>query len=291
MQVFTALTLLCIFVNASGLGTNEYPRGWHQEVGIKNAEEIKRREDRMVGIGPIVGGVVAPANAHPYLVGLLIDVIGLISPSACGGSLLTANRILTAAHCWFDGRSQAWRITAVLGSQFLFHGGLRIQPNKIALHPRFDPRTFANDVAMLHTPTKVRFSHNIMPIRLPHENLLMMDLTNQWAKASGYGRYSDLTNPTTNAVARSVWLPIISLDACRAFFGDAVLDSNICTNGHGGVGICTGDSGGPLAVTQTDGNTYLVGVSSFVARQGCELGFPSAFARVSYFIDWIRAQL
>lgn len=291
MRVIFALLLLCIVTSAIGEATNYYENGWLESVGVRNAEDIKRREARIMAQSPIVGGVIASANAHPYLVGLLVDVYGLRSPAACGGSLLSTNRILTAAHCWFDGKNQAWRFTAVLGSPFLFHGGLRINPNGITLHPHYKYKTFANDIALLHTPTPITFSHTIRPISLPHEHLIKMDLTYEWGMASGYGRYSDATIPNTNAMARSVWLRMISLNTCRLFYGDVVRDSNICTNGFGGVGICQGDSGGPLTVTQTDGQTFLIGVSSFVARYGCELGFPSVFASVSYYIDWIRFHL
>lgn len=34
--------------------------------------------------------------------------------------------------------------------------------------------------------------------------------------------------------------------------------STICTSGHGGVGICGGDSGGPLATYGWDGEPFLV---------------------------------
>ncbi|CAH0406932.1 unnamed protein product [Chilo suppressalis] len=263
----------------------DHLNSWHESVGIKNAEEIKKYEANR-----IVGGAVAPVDAHPYLVGLLIDLWGSPSVSACGGSLLSHNRILTAAHCWYDGVFTAWRFTAVLGSPFLFHGGLRVIPDRIAIHPEYDARTFANDIAMLMTPVRIPFTHNIQPILLPQGEMLQESFEGDWTIASGYGRYSDLNNPTTNTMARYVFLRVISLAKCRSFYGNIVLDSNICTNGHGGTGICQGDSGGPLIVIR-HGQPVLIGVSSFVARDGCELGFPSAFARVSTYINWIRQRL
>lgn len=264
--------------------------GWHENVGIKNAEKIKQAEDAELQASRIVGGVIAPINFHPYLAGLVIDVVGFNSPSACGGSLLTSSRVLTAAHCWFDGRAQAWFVTVVLGSQFLFHGGLRIPAAAIALHPKYNFRTFANDIAMLHLAQSVRYTSAIKPIPLPHGHLLKMDLSGNWAMAAGYGRYSDATIPTTNTMARNVFLQLISLEQCRAAYGSIVLNSNICTSGEGGVGICRGDSGGPLTVNYM-GQEVLIGVSSFVAYDGCELGHPSAFASVPAFLGWIKANL
>lgn len=290
MRVILLVSLLCASISAYEDESIEYPEGWHRSVGIKDAESRKKYENLLMALGPIVGGSIASVDAHPYLVGLLIDIIGMSSQSACGGSLISSSRVLTAAHCWNDGRVQAWRFTAVFGSPFLFHGGLRLFPNGIAVHPQYQARTLANDIAVLYLQGHVPFTNNIRPIRLPFGQLFNQDLTGRWATASGYGRYSDAVSPTTNTMARYVPIQVISLQQCRGVFGDVVLDSNICTNGYGGVGICRGDSGGPLTMTH-HGEPVLIGVSSFVARYGCELGFPSAFTRVTSYVDWIHRHM
>lgn len=48
----------------------------------------------------------------------------------------------------------------------------------------------------------------------------------------------------------------------------------------------TGDSGGPLTVYR-DGKLVLIGVVSYGALAGCELGYPTGFARMTYFMPWI----
>lgn len=291
MRVLLVLSLLCIHATWGLQQTREPYTGWHEKVGIKYAQDIKQYETEHFN-SRIVGGNVATVNAHPYLAGLLIDVFGLNAPSACGGSILTSTRVLTAAHCWNDGRFQAWRIQVVLGSPFLFHGGLRIFASSIALHQNYDHRTFANDIAMLYLPNQIPFSNQIRPITLPSGPFLTFDYAGSWALASGYGRYSDLTIPTTNTMVRNVVLQVISLEQCRRVYGsNVILDSNVCTNGVGGVGICQGDSGGPLTVFANGGQEILLGVSSFVAYDGCQLGHPSAYASVPKFIDWIHRHL
>lgn len=266
---------------------NEEFVGWLEKVGIKTAAKIKQAEQHQIFMQRIVGGAIAPINYHPYLAGLLIDINELQSPAACGGSILTPASILTAAHCWFDGRNRAVRFTVVLGTPFLFHGGLRIQASSIAVHHQYDFRTFANDIAMLYLPRRIIFNHAVQPIPLATDSLLSTDKAGMWAVAAGYGRYSDVINPTTNTMARNVFLQTISLETCRGYYGNVVLDSNICTSGVGGVGICRGDSGGPLTINH-QGKEWLIGVSSFVARDGCELGFPSVFASVPSFRAWIQ---
>ncbi|CAH2265770.1 jg7958 [Pararge aegeria aegeria] len=271
-------------------GTIDYS-GWHHREGIPRAHKIKEAEDRYQrSLQFIVGGSIAPLYTHPYLAGLLIDVVGHKNPSACGGSLITNTRVLTAAHCWSDGRFQAIKMTVVLGSAFLFHGGIRIKTSTISNHPQYNPRTLANDIAMLYLHVRVPLSQAVQTIALPGASFVNFDFTGMWAQASGYGRYSDLTNPTTSTTVRNVLLRIISVQQCRSVFGNIVLDSNICTSGTGGVGICQGDSGGPLTVRFGD-QEVLIDVSSFVAYDGCELGFPSAFARTTSYLEWIKSTL
>lgn len=48
------------------------------------------------------------------------------------------------------------------------------------------------------------------------------------------------------------------------------------------VGGCNGDSGGPLTV-----NGIQVGIVSFGSAL-CEAQNPTAYARVSHFVDWIE---
>jgi secreted trypsin-like serine protease len=48
-----------------------------------------------------------------------------------------------------------------------------------------------------------------------------------------------------------------------------------------------GDSGGALVVP-SGGTWKQIGVVSFVASAGCDAGYPSGYARVTSFLDWIR---
>lgn len=54
-----------------------------------------------------------------------------------------------------------------------------------------------------------------------------------------------------------VQLRVITVSECQATFGHFARDTNVCTSGAGGVGLCGGDSGGPLTIFR-DGQTVLV---------------------------------
>lgn len=64
--------------------------------GIENI--IDYEDDAELAPSPrIVGGNIASPNSHPYIVGLLITVPQ--GQTWCGGSIISNQYILTAAHC------------------------------------------------------------------------------------------------------------------------------------------------------------------------------------------------
>ncbi|KAH9633626.1 hypothetical protein HF086_014594 [Spodoptera exigua] len=256
-----AVVLLGLVLVASTSALVEVGTGYHQTIGIPAAEKIKAEEEKLLAAqasdNRVVGGAIAPANAHPYFGGLLISLVGVTGNSVCGSSLVSASRAVTAAHCWTDGWNQAWQFLVILGSNLLFSGGTRIATSDVIMHPQYSTANLNNDIAIIRLPTSILFS-----------------------KQAG-----------ASTIVSHVNLQVISVAACEAVFGNAfVVPSTICTNGAGGVGICGGDSGGPLVLNQ-NGVPTLIGVSSFVARNGCSLGFPSAFARVTSFDSFIRQYL
>lgn len=49
-----------------------------------------------------------------------------------------------------------------------------------------------------------------------------------------------------------------------------------------------GDSGGALVMSQGD-DIVQIGITSFVSQEGCTVGMPQGFTRVSSFLDFIEA--
>jgi secreted trypsin-like serine protease len=53
--------------------------------------------------------------------------------------------------------------------------------------------------------------------------------------------------------------------------------------------IFQGDSGGALVLDNGDNSYTQIGIVSFVSTAGCASGYPSGYSRVTYYLDWIRA--
>ena len=97
---------------------------------------------------------------------------------------------------------------------------------------------------------------------------------------------SDTGNEET-ARLRYIEAPIISNSVCQLTFGSIITPSNICLSGANRRSTCPGDSGGPLTILHS-GRQVQVGIVSFGSDSGCQLGYPTAFARITSFHDWIQ---
>nr|AAF71515.1 AiC2 chymotrypsinogen [Agrotis ipsilon] len=287
MKLFLGVCL-ALAVAASAVESHSPVFGYHTHFGIPEASRIKKLEENAVFNGQrIVGGSITDISAVPYQAGLVIQVM-IIFQSVCGGSIISHNRVVTAAHCQFDGSVTANSFTVVLGSNTLFAGGTRISTRDVVMHPNWNPSTAANDIAVIRI-SSVSFNNNIQAIALPSGNELSNSFNGVNAVASGYGLTVDGGSIGSNQRVSSVTLPVITNAACAAVYGPWVHNSNICTSGAGGRSTCSGDSGGPL-VTTSNNRRILIGVTSFGSVAGCAAGQPAAFARVTSYVSWLQSQ-
>ncbi|KAL4715679.1 hypothetical protein ACJJTC_006258 [Scirpophaga incertulas] len=230
-------------------------------------------------------------NSHPYLAALLISLWNVAGNSVCGASLVSANRAVTAAHCWYDGNFQAREITVVLGSRYLLSGGQRISTSRVFMHPQWNTANLRNDIAVIYLPRNVQFSNQVQPIALPSGSMLYESFAGSWAMAAGFGKTNDQQAGAST---------IMSDGEPAGDFGGELpggvrahrrsVQHTICTSGSGRVGVCSGDSGGPLFIVR-NGQRVLIGVTSFAASNACQQGHPSGFARVTSFNNFIRSHM
>jgi secreted trypsin-like serine protease len=86
---------------------------------------------------------------------------------------------------------------------------------------------------------------------------------------------------------------VIDNKECADFHGSDINKSKICVDTKGGSeGVCNGDNGGPLVITESDGKATNVGIVSFGfgGSNSCESGAPAVFTRVSEYLDWLKKE-
>ncbi|EAA02808.4 AGAP012736-PA, partial [Anopheles gambiae str. PEST] len=165
---------------------------------------------------------------------------------------------------------------------------IRFTSTGIRRHPEYDDTSLRNDVALILLNSPMTFTSRVKPISLPARTD-----TRQFegftGTVSGFGRSSD-ASPYPSSILRFTSNPIMSKAECIVSWGFALAQSqNVCLKPTGGRSSCNGDSGGPLTVNS--GGVLQIGTVSFGSSYGCASGWPSMYARVSYFLSWINENI
>ena len=204
----------------------------------------------------VLGGNQAAPDTHPWMV-------RLSRAGTCGGTLVSHQHVLTAAHC----EHFATREYAVLGdhnADVLEHGEIRVKIKSRIAHPRYwlDGETSGYDYAVLTLEHPVVFSKSIQPICLP--NIQSEKYLGKTVITMGWGVSAwkkNWTNPKhgNDSALRAIILKVIPMSKCReaiwfkdrlkATNGRKINDAYMICAGHNEQtlnwkGVNKGDSGG-----------------------------------------------
>ncbi|KPJ00714.1 Venom serine protease 34 [Papilio xuthus] len=230
----------------------------------------------------IVGGQETGVNEFPMMAGVVYVDIRQIK---CGGVIISARHVLTAAHCVI--RRTVNDIAVVVGEHDVNTGdspatqGFRVI--SIRIHPLYNLSNYDNDIAILTLQQDIVFSDRVGPVCLPFK-FINNDFAGDKVTVLGWGTLFP-GGPTSN-VLQKVDLDVISQATCRR--SEALLTPRQMCTYTPGKDSCQDDSGGPLLYTDpSNGLLYNVGLVSYGAF--CASGSPAVNTRVTSFLDWIVA--
>lgn len=251
-----------------------------------------------VDIDPsIVGGAKADPGEWPWQVALVDGsnfVTDLYQSQFCGGSLVTEQWVVTAAHCVYGDQPSAVDVVAGIYklTDPISSGWQRKDVIQIIIHPSYNSNTHNNDIALLKLKTPVTIGGTgasktgLIPL-VPASSGDFAGI-NSWV--TGWGATE--TQPNYPTELREVQVPIISNTLCNdsGHYNGDITSSMMCAGfEQGGKDSCQGDSGGPLVV-DTGSGWQLAGIVSW--GDGCaDPGFYGVYTRVSVFTSWVNSYI
>ncbi|XP_066942163.1 serine protease 44-like [Macrobrachium rosenbergii] len=221
---------------------------------------------------------------YPWLVFLLMRAKD--EAFTCGGSLITKDYVLTAAHCVY-GHIESLHVypSAHKYPDLKSNDEYRIESAQIIVHENYEDVGKKNDIALVKLKEPVSFGRNLSSVCLAND-----DDTDTLAVVAGWGRLNHDDPEAIPLQLMEVALQISDQEDCRRIYeGMAEITEGMICTFTPGKDACIGDSGGPLLIEASPNTWVQVGVVSFGA--GCAGDAPGVYTRVSKYVDWIKTHV
>lgn len=219
----------------------------------------------------------------------------------CGGSLVSKNRVITAAHCVSLAGNRIVNpnsLTAYMGKYNINTDestSLKRAISNFKVNPEYNKANFHNDIAILNLNEDVEYSNYVRPVCLWEAADGIQDVVGQNGYVVGWGYNED---EQLNTELKQATMPIVSTEKCARsdpqFFSEYVSEKAFCAGSLNGTGPCKGDSGGGLVVKRNN-SWYLRGIVSVSAapKKGsvCNNHQYIVFTDTAKYTDFIKRNI
>ncbi|XP_060060788.1 putative serine protease 42 [Erinaceus europaeus] len=232
----------------------------------------------------ILGGQDAKEGKWPWQVSLRIR-----NRHVCGGTLITQNWVLSAAHCILSRSYYSVKIGGL--SVYEEATSLVIPIRRVIVHPKFSMMgIIQHDLALLQLVRSVNFTASTHPVCIPMEALRVEAGTQCWV--TGWGRREESGDSLVSPVLQEVDQYIIYYERCNRMIQQAlfternkVVKGMVCGYKEEGKDACKGDSGGPL-LCELNLTWVQVGIVSWGVGCG-RREVPGVYTDVALYSKWL----
>ncbi|XP_061093523.1 trypsin-1-like [Conger conger] len=221
----------------------------------------------------IVGGYECEPYSQPWQVSLNAGY------HFCGGSLVSADWVVSAAHCYKSPSTLQVR----LGEHDISRNeGTEqyIRASRVIRNPNYDSWILDSDIMLIKLSKPATLNSHVQPVALPTS----CSPAGTMCTVSGWGNTMDPA--VSGDRLQCLDIPILSDRDCENSYPGMITPTMFCAGYlEGGKDSCQGDSGGPVVH-----NRVLQGVVSW--GYGCaEMNYPGVYAKVCMFQDWLSATM
>ncbi|KAL9975855.1 hypothetical protein ACROYT_G013067, partial [Oculina patagonica] len=250
--------------------------------------KVTNRSVAGLSVGQIVGGKVATPGAWPWQVAIMCKTC---KSQDCGGTLVSAYHVVTAAHCIPSSIDTFIKDYKVRLGEHHFETTEGYEQD-IDIAAAYTHRSYGvaathdRDIAVIKLASPAKFNSRVGPACLQSSYADFPPGTPCYITGWGRTRQGGSTSP----VLREASVPIISDENCKQNYRPELITSNMICAGFSGGGIdaCQGDSGGPL-VCEKDDRWYLVGTTSW--GWGCAGQYYGVYTNIAKLYYWIKANM
>jgi len=206
----------------------------------------------------------------------------------CGGSILSATFVNTAAHC-----KQSGSFTVQVGNVDN-QSGQKIRTKRFIGHPSYNGNLIIKDYGVIELSSSITMNSFTQPIPLVRAGSRPADGTPLMTSGFGYYEYDSSGNRPNRRTSRYLKftdINYVSVARCRAAWPGQTIDDSVQCADKDGATICSGDSGGPL-VRQIGGQYQLIGATSWAHTNCASYGRPQGWSNLydSTYNAWTRQQ-
>ncbi|XP_011502273.1 PREDICTED: clotting factor B-like [Ceratosolen solmsi marchali] len=222
----------------------------------------------------IVGGSITRIEDYPFQVAVILE-----DRLWCGGTIISNEHVLTAAHCVFFATSTLY---VRAGSSYWSKDG---SLHRVIYNTTYGPRP-NEDLSVIKVSPPFHFDETRQPIPLFYRDEVISPGT--MGTVIGWGMTSETF---ISDHLRVVDLPYVDKKTCKELYSGTIIgrimDGEICAGYIEGKNkdACQGDSGGPFIIDGRQAGIIAMG-------RGCgQPNSPGIFTDIAYYNEWIMEQI